>query len=75
MHNACSFLDSSLFIGIITKLLLNKLEHDGDISAREKSQFFEAVRQYYFKATEYALTHLPLKENVIKNAEFVNFKK
>ena len=67
--------DSSLFIGITTRVLLDKLERDGDITSREKAQFFETVQQYYFKATEYALTHLPLKDKVLMNAGFISFEK
>jgi len=37
--------------------------------------FYQAVRGFYYTAAEYALANLPLTDEVLQNASFVNFEK
>ena len=63
-----------MFVGIITRQLLKKLEDEGDITATERRKFYQAVREFYITAVEYALKNLPLKDEVLENAHFLNFQ-
>ena len=56
-----------MFVGIITRQLLKKLEDEGDITAAER-------RKFYITAVEYALKNLPLKYEELENAYFLNFQ-
>ena len=37
--------------------------------------FYQAVRGFYYTAAEYALANLPLTDEVLQNASFLNFEK
>ena len=75
MHNYTHIIDQSIFVGIMTKRFLQKLLDDGEISSLEITQFYKGVRAFYVRALEYALDNLPLKDNLLKNASFVSYKK
>lgn len=47
---------------------------EGDISASNKSKFYESVRAFYVRAMQYALENLPLRDPLLKNARFLNFE-
>lgn len=66
--------DKQLYIGIITRSLLNKLRDEGDISTNEVNKFYLAVRSFYYNATEYAIKNLPLNDPVLQNANFLRFE-
>ena len=69
------FLDASLFVGIMTRQLIMRLEQDGDISSNQIKKFYKGVRLFYTSAVDYAIENLPLNDNLLKNAEFVYFPK
>ena len=52
---------------------LRKLLDDGDISPHEASTFHRGVRAFYERAVEYSLANLPLKDELLINAAFVDF--
>ena len=68
-------LDQSIFVGIMTKRVLQKLLDDGEISSLQVTKFYKGVRAFYVRALEYALDNLPLKDDLLKNASFVSYKK
>ena len=35
--------------------------------------FYNAVRQFYERAAEYAISNLPLHDETLKSAQFLNF--
>ena len=59
----------------MTKRALQKLLDDGEISSLQVTQFYKGVRAFYVRALEYALDNLPLKDDLLKNASFVSYKK
>ena len=66
------YIDESIFIGIITRSKLRTLVNSGDISLTESNKFFKSVRAFYVLAMEYALKNLPLNDDLLKKASFVN---
>ena len=66
--------DHKVYIGIVTRSRLNKLLQEGDISPREVEKFLKEVRGFYESAVSYALSHLPLKDELLQNAQFVNIR-
>jgi hypothetical protein len=67
--------DDGLFVGIGTKMLLKKLLDNGDIDPRSEKKFYRSARMFYMQAMAYSLSNLPLKDDLLINASFVNFKK
>ena len=59
----------------MTKRVLQKLLDDGEISSLQVTKFYKGVRAFYVRALEYALDNLPLKDDLLKNASFVSYKK
>ena len=70
-----TYIDDALFIGIMTKTLLNKGLNDGDITPRQVEVFYRAVRSFFVTAVKYALEHLHFKDAVLENASFVNIER
>ena len=66
--------DQSLFVGSMTRQKLNQLLEEGDISPHQITVFYQAVREFYTTAVEYALSHLPFKDEVLENAQFAHFQ-
>ena len=64
--------DEDLFIGFGTRLCLRNLEDEGDISPAEAKKFYKSARAFYVRAMEYAIANLPLKDELLKCAKFVN---
>ena len=58
---------------MITKSCVMKLYNEGDISQSQMTTFYASVRAFYVRAFEYALANLPLQDDLLKNATFVNF--
>lgn len=54
-------------------MVLTKLLNDGDIGQEEVTKFYGGVRLFYEKAFNYAIENLPLKNELLKNAQFLNF--
>lgn len=67
--------DSTVFIGFITKQMLNKLLDDGDIGNSEMKRCYKGVRIFYTTATQYIIKTYPLKDEILMHARFVNFEK
>uniref|UniRef100_H3A908 HAT C-terminal dimerisation domain-containing protein n=1 Tax=Latimeria chalumnae TaxID=7897 RepID=H3A908_LATCH len=65
--------DESLFVGLVTKQTVFRSTNVGDISPATKNKLFSAVRAFYSSVTKYAFIKLPLNDEVLKNATFVNF--
>ena len=64
--------DKSIFVGMTTKTQLPKLFAEGDITHAQYSKFFQGVREFYVKAMGYALSNMPMNDEVLTNAKFVN---
>ena len=61
------YVDTSLFIGIMTCQLLMALEQDGDISSNQVKKFYKGVQLFYISAVGYAIIeHLPLNNTLLK---------
>ena len=67
--------DSTVFIGFITKQMLNKPLDDGDIGNSEMKRFYKGVRIFYTTATQYIINTYPLKDEILMHERFVNFEK
>ena len=67
--------DSELFISFATKQALVRLFNDGDIHVDEKKQdqFYQAVREFYQQAALEAISKLPLQNDTLIHARFVDF--
>ena len=52
---------------------LKKFLDHGDFTPAQVSTFYKGVRTFYEKAVEYALANLPLKDELLRNATFVDF--
>ena len=70
----CFFHSKSLFIGIVTAQTVRKLLDDGDVAPHQLQKFFTAVKLFYGATIFYVLDNLPIKDPVLLNAKFVNFK-
>lgn len=71
----CQLEDGKIHIGMLTRSRQRKLLEDGDIVPSTVSKFFKGVRSFYMCATSYALSHLPLDDEVLLNAKFVDVQK
>ena len=56
-------------------MLLTKCLAEGDISVQQLKKFYSAVRQFYIAAAQYMWKNLPLNDDVLRNAQFVNWNK
>ena len=53
-------LDTSLYVELVTKQHISKLEDEGDITPAEVKTFFLSVHGFYVTATEFAFDNLPM---------------
>ena len=65
--------DGQLFIRFATRQLLNKLVDEGDTDERKRDQFYQAVRHFYQRAALEAISKLPLQDDTLIHARFVDF--
>ncbi|XP_033115332.1 uncharacterized protein LOC117115582 [Anneissia japonica] len=56
---------------MVTKTHLRQLL-DSDVSPSQASKYYNGVRAFYETAWQYALTNLPIKDDVLSNAKFTN---
>lgn len=63
-----------LQIGFVTQQQAKSLLDEGDISARQLSLFYDGVRAFFERAVEYSLKSLPLEDQLLQAATFVNFE-
>ena len=68
-----NIIDNSLFVGMTTKMRLRQLFDDGDVSEAQRNTFFKSVCAFYVRAMEYATKNLPLNDELLKNARFLDF--
>ena len=66
--------DSNIFVGFMTRQILQQLLNDGDIADSEVTKFYAGVRTFYTKASEYVKATYPLKDDLL-HAKFINFEK
>ena len=66
--------DKELFVAIVTRIKINKCLADGDISDQEVKKFYSAVREFYIAAAKYMQNNLPLHDDTLMNAHFVNWE-
>ena len=66
--------NSDLVIGYVTKQEVNKLLHNGVISAHQHSSFYTGVRRFFESVTSYLLKWCPLKDDLLLNATWIDFK-
>ena len=64
--------NAGLDIGFATKIELNKLIEDG-CDMNKIARFYDGVRSFYEKALDYARSHLPLNDPLLKSARFLDF--
>ena len=55
-----------MFLQMFTKSKLRSLLNEGDITEYEEKKFYADVRAYLEAGVNYALSHLPFKDDVIK---------
>lgn len=65
--------NSDLVIGFLTKQEVNKLLHNGDISAHQHSSFYTGVRTFLKRVTSYLLEWCPLRDDLLLNATWIDF--
>ena len=64
-----------LFIGICTKILLNKLFEDGEISALDKQKCCVGVLAFYCEAFSYGVEKLPINDFILRHSIFTDISK
>ena len=65
--------DDNIFVGFITRQTCLKLEREGDCSPSESRKFLLGVRQFYTASVECVNSRLPLKDELLVHAKFINF--
>ncbi len=69
-----NFTDDKWSVGLLTRQKLVKLHNEGDLSNQEVQIFYEAIRSFYYStASSYAFKNLPISDEVLRNAQFVDF--
>ena len=71
-----TFTDNAFEIGFLTKSRLKKLYQDGDISEHQMNTFYKAAsaRRFFERAFRYALDSLPHQDELLFNAQCVNWE-
>ena len=67
--------NSTMFIGFMTKQLIQKLHRDGDISDSDVSHFYNGVRKFYMKTAHYIKSTYPLNDEVLQHAKLIDFER
>lgn len=67
--------NKNIFIGFTTKQKLRTLKTGGKISEEQIEEFYDSIKVFYIKAVNYLLENLPLDNEIIKHAAFVDFEK
>lgn len=66
--------NSKLVIGFMTKQKLDQLFNDGDITCRQRDAFFNAIKCFLIRATEYLLKWCPLEDELLTHAKWLCFE-
>ena len=61
-------------VGFVTKTTLKRLISSGDVASNQEQVFNNGVQAFLLKAYEYAISHLPVDDPILLNAEFVQFE-
>jgi hypothetical protein len=67
--------DQDVFIGLLAKQTLAKLENEGDCTPNHKKRFYAGVRSFYEAAIKYILEKFPFSDDLLKHSRFLNFDK
>ena len=67
--------NQNIFIGLMTKQLLQKFLNNGDVAVCDAKKFFTGVRSFYVATTRSILATYPLKDDVLKHAKFIDFER
>jgi hypothetical protein len=67
--------DDKLFVGLITRQTLVRLLNDGSVGPEAVNKFTKSARLFFHTATAYALSHLPFDDDLLRNAQFVDWPK
>ena len=60
-------------VGIVTKTTVNRLHAAGDISTQKFNVFYTGAEAFFVRAFEYACQHMPIDDDFLVNAQFVEF--
>lgn len=63
------------WIGLITQQQAKSLLDNGDVAPLQINKFFDGVRAFFEMAVDYSLKNMPLDDELLKAAAFVNFEK
>lgn len=61
-------------VGFVTKTTLKRLISSGDVASNKEQVFYNGVQAFFLKAYGYAISHLPVDDPVLLNAEFLRFE-
>ena len=64
--------DNNLFVGFGTRMQLRKLLDKGNLSPAHSTKFLKSARAFYVRIMGCALENFPLKNELLKNVNFVN---
>ena len=53
---------------------MRKLLEAGDISQAQVTKFYKSARAFYVRTMEYSLKNLPVSDEMLRNAAFMNFR-
>ena len=65
--------DDRLQIGFVTQQQANSFLEEGDIDSRQLTVFYDGVRAFFEHAVDYSLKSLPLDDQLLQAATFINF--
>ena len=55
----------------MTRTALNNLVSSGDFGAEDEKRFYVGARSFFIEAFEYAVSHMPVNDELLVNAEMV----
>lgn len=58
----------------MTRTSMNNLVSAGDVGPEDEKQFYAGARAFFIDAFKYALSHMPLDDELLINAEMVYFE-
>ena len=61
-------------IGFVTRTALNNLVSSGDVGAKDEKRFYVGARTFFIEVFEYAVSHMPVNDELLVNAEMVYFE-
>ena len=64
---------TSIFLGMTTRAIVNRLLNDGTISDNNYYKFHEAVHYYFKESLPYIEKKFPIKDDVICNSVWIDF--